>query len=136
MSILENLSQKTAKIFKKKKNSICSVVIVAAGNSSRMGQDKTLMELGGIPVIVRTVKAFDDVESVGEIILVTKQSSIEELADVVNSYKLTKVSKVIAGGANRSESCLAGVSAVNKKSKLIAIHDGARPFVTKELIED
>ena len=124
---------KKSKVNKEKK---CAVVIVAAGNSSRMGTDKTMMELNGIPVIVRNVRAFDNIDSVSEIVLVTKQDSIEKLADIVKQYDLSKVTKVIAGGNSRTESSFAGVSNVNAKADLIAIHDGARPFITEDLINN
>ena len=120
--------------FLTEKTCYCSVVIVAAGNSTRMGKDKVFLELNGVPVIVRTVQAFDLVEEVKEIILVTKQENLETLATLVKEYNLTKVRQVVMGGATRQISCLAGVSATSKRADLIAIHDGARPFVSPELI--
>lgn len=124
-----------ADLFKKTKTPpTCSAVIVAAGVSRRMGEDKTLMVLGGKPVIIRTLLAFEQCECVDEIVVVTRSEKIIEIADMCKEYSLTKVSKVIEGGATRTESSLAGVSAVKPEAKLIAIHDGARPFVTPELI--
>lgn len=120
----------------KKKDSFCSAVIVAAGNSVRMGQNKTLIELDNIPIIVRTIKCFDECEHVDEIIVVTKSDLIETVSSLVNKYKLTKVSKVITGGKTRCESSLCGVSEVNPKAEFIAIHDGARPFASVQLIEN
>lgn len=67
--------------------------------------------------------------------VVTKQEKIMYIADMIKLYDITKVTQVISGGATRMESALAGVSAVRKGAKLIAIHDGARPLVTGELIE-
>ena len=124
-----------SELFKKEKTPPrCSAVIVAAGASRRMGEDKTLMSLGGKPVLVRTLMAFEQCESVEEIVVVTQREKIEEIADLCKSQPLTKVSKVIAGGATRTESSLAGVSEVKPEAELIAIHDGARPFITPELI--
>lgn len=114
----------------------CSVVVVAAGNSTRMGKDKVFLELNQVPVIVRTVRAFDNIDKVKEIILVTKKEHIEALADIVHDYNLHKVKQVVTGGATRQMSCLAGVSATDKKSQLIAIHDAARPFISEELINN
>lgn len=113
----------------------CSVVIVAAGNSQRMGADKILMEIGGIPVIVRTLMAFQNSGRIDEIVVVTKMSSLVDIADICNKYEITKASKVICGGKTRAESALNGVSETNPNAELIAVHDGARPFVTAALIE-
>ena len=115
---------------------ICSAVVLAAGSSTRMGEDKTTLMLDGIPVIVRSIMAFQDVSLVNEIIVVTQMDKIQQIADLCVEYKLDKVKRVIAGGATRMESSLAGVSSVNKKAKVIAIHDAARPLVSGKLIRD
>lgn len=120
----------------RKKNPKCTVVVVAAGNSTRMQKDKNAMELGGVPVIIRTLREFEASPLVSEIVLVTKAENIENLASFVKDYSLSKVKKVIAGGATRAESSLNGVLAAERGAKLIAIHDGARPFVTQGIIED
>lgn len=114
----------------------CSAVIVAAGSAERMGSDKMMLELCGMPVIVRTVKAFQQNALVDEIIVVTRQDKIETIAELCAGYGLSKVSKVICGGATRMESALAGVSACRRSAKLIAIHDGARPLASDELISN
>jgi len=121
---------------RKKKSTVphCSAVIVAAGHSQRMGMDKLLAELGGKPVLVRTLQAFEESPLVDEIIVVTRMDTLQTVADLCHSYEIGKVTHVVCGGATRTESSLAGVSEVNKKSKLIAIHDGARPLVTKDVI--
>ncbi len=124
------------KIFRKKqKDPHCSVVVVAAGSSERMGSDKMLMTLGAKPVIIRTLMAFQKCPMVDDIVVVTKREKIMALADMIKLYDISKVTQVISGGATRMESSLAGVSAVRKGAKLIAIHDGARPLVSRELIE-
>jgi len=112
-----------------------SAVIVAAGSSERMGFNKITASLNGIPVIAWTVKRFQDSANIREIVIVTRQESIAEVADIVKEYNLTKVSKVICGGKTRTESSFYGVFEANEKAKLIAIHDGARPLVTTELID-
>ena len=124
-------------LFGKKEESVrCSAVVLAAGDSQRMGEDKALIELSGMPVLVRSISAFQKSALIDEIIVVTKSDKIEEIADMCNKYELTKVKKVIAGGSSRMESSLAGVSAVSKKAELIAIHDGARPLVSQKLIKN
>lgn len=119
---------------KKEKTPVCSAVIVAAGSSQRMGSDKILMKLGPMPVLVRTILAFQDNPLIDEIIVVTKTDKIEEVAKLCDNSGLSKVKMVISGGATRMESALAGVSAVRKGAELIAIHDGARPLVTQDVI--
>ena len=120
------------KLFKKTND--CTAVIVAAGSSTRMGTDKTFLTLGGCPVILRTLRVFEASPEIGEIIVVTRRESLEKMAELVSENSLKKVKKIIEGGKTRSESVLAGVSAAGRKAKLIAVHDGARPFVTEELI--
>ena len=119
---------------KKKKPPVCSAVIVAAGSSQRMGTDKIMMKLGAMPVLARTVLAFENNAYIDEIIIVTRTEKLEEIADLCYKNGLHKVKHVISGGATRMESALAGVCACRHKAELIAIHDGARPLVSQELI--
>ena len=119
---------------KKQKEPHCSVVVVAAGSSERMGSDKMLMTLGAKPVIIRTLMAFQQSPMVDDIVVVTRQEKIMGLADMIKLYDISKVTQVISGGATRMESALAGVSAVKEGAKLIAIHDGARPLFTQGVI--
>ena len=110
-----------------------SAVIVAAGNSERMGgNDKQFMEIGGIPVLAHSLLAFENCETVSEIIVVTKQSSVEFAAGICEKYKITKLSKIVPGGATRAESVRNGVRCVSEKCDFVAIHDGARPLVLPE----
>ena len=124
------------KIFKTKseRGGICTAVIVAAGNSQRMGRDKILMPMGDRPVIAHTLAAFQKSEFVDEIVVVTKSESIQTIADICRQYGIDKISKVMCGGKTRAESALIGVCAADESSRLIAIHDGARPFPSESLI--
>lgn len=129
MSVLDRITRsKTPQIPK------CTAVILAAGSSVRMGQDKILADLGGMPVIARTVAAFEKSPNVREIVVVTRQESIVEVADICKKYGFAKVTKVICGGSTRAESALAGVCEAAERSKLIAVQDGDRPLTTQELI--
>ena len=128
--------RKITDLFREKETVLrCSAVIVAAGSSERMGSDKLTAELGGMPVLARTLKVFDGCGAVDEIIVVTRADRIEEIAELCRQYGIRKIAKVLAGGATRVESALVGVSEAAPKASLIAIHDGARPLVTAELIE-
>jgi len=120
---------------KKKSHPKCSAVIVAAGSSVRMGSDKLTATLHGMSVLARTLHAFENSEYVDEIVIVTRMDRISEIADLCAAEKLSKISKVVAGGKTRMESSLIGVSAVKSGAKLIAIHDAARPLLSEALIK-
>ena len=117
-------------------HSFCTAVVVAAGASSRMGKDKLFLQLDGVPVLARTLMALDAAEAVDEIIVVTREEKLVVVAALKDEYRLKKLSKVVVGGASRTESALAGVSEANSRAKIICIHDAVRPFVTPEIIAD
>jgi len=112
----------------------CSVVVVAAGSSTRMGQDKILKELCGVPVIVHCLRIFETVQEVGEVIVVTREDLIPVIGTLCSEHRLSKVTKVIRGGSSRVESSRLGTLEANHDARLIAIHDGARPFVTETVV--
>ena len=116
------------------KTPTCAAVVLAAGSSVRMGNDKILAKLGEIPVLARTLRPFQESEAVSEIVVVTSLEKLSEVTELCREYNIGKVSKVITGGKTRAESALAGVSEVSSGASLIAIHDGARPLVTGDLI--
>ena len=121
---------------RKAHHSFCTVVVVAAGNSMRMGRDKLLLPLCGVPILARTLMALNGCQAVDEIIVVTREERLEEIGAMRGDYGLTKLTKIVRGGATRTESALAGVSEADKRAKIICIHDGVRPFVTNEIVED
>lgn len=112
----------------------CGAVIVAAGSSSRMGGiDKVMAPLGGEPMIVKTVRAFQNAAVIKEIVIVTRPDLIVPISDLCR--EMDKVRAVVAGGKTRQESVELGLNALSEKTKLAAIQDGARPFVTEALID-
>ena len=119
---------------KKNEKPFVSAIIVAAGSSTRMGRDKITADLCGQPVIVRTVRAFCSAECVSEIIVVTSADRLGRLSAMCAEYGLSKVRRVVVGGQSRMESVMRGLDAVSRKCTLAAIHDGARPLITTELI--
>ena len=127
---------KVSDAIRKIRHNYCTAVVVAAGNSSRMQQDKLLMDIGGKSVILHSLEALESSPSVDEIIIVTREDRLEEMACLAQGAGIEKLTKVVIGGATRTESALAGVSEANKKAKVICIHDGARPFVTEEIISE
>ncbi len=112
----------------------CGAVIVAAGTASRMGGiDKVMAPLGGEPMIVRTVRTFQECGAIQEIIIVTRQDLLVPIADLCHEFD--KVRAVIIGGNSRPESVRRGLSALSAKMELAAIQDGARPLITWEVID-
>lgn len=112
----------------------CGAVIVAAGSASRMGGiDKVMAPLGGEPMILRTVRAFEDCETVKEIVIVTRKDLIGPIAELCSGF--TKIRSVVQGGSSRQESVKLGLLAFSKEVRLAAVHDGARPLVSGELID-
>ncbi len=127
---------KLADTIRKIKKTSCSVVVVAAGSSVRMGEDKLFMDLEGKPVLAWTLQAIDQCDFVDEIVLVSREDRLEDAAKLCKDYHIGKVHKVIIGGKSRTESALAGVSSISRDAKLVLIHDGARPLVTEDVIYD
>ena len=112
----------------------CGAVIVAAGSASRMeGIDKVMAPLKGDPIIVHTVRAFQECDAVKEIVIVTREDLIVPVSDLCHGFD--KVRAVVAGGNSRQESVYLGMNALSEKCRLAAIQDGARPLVTWQLID-
>lgn len=112
----------------------CGAVIVAAGSASRMGGiDKVMTGLGGEPMILRTVRAFEESDAIREIVVVTRTDLILPLNSLCAS--MTKLRAVVAGGSSRQESVHLGLNALSERVELVAIHDGARPLVSYEVID-
>ena len=123
-------------LFKKKKTPAqCSAVVVAAGSARRMeGIDKVLAPLGELPVLAHTLYAFQDCPAVDEVVVVTREDLLVEVGALCREYGLDKVTKVVTGGARRMDSVRAGLREVSPEAGLIAIHDGARPLVSQEVL--
>ncbi|MBQ8509089.1 MAG: 2-C-methyl-D-erythritol 4-phosphate cytidylyltransferase [Clostridia bacterium] len=115
-----------------------SAIIAAAGRGTRMcdgsGKTKQFMELCGMPVIVRTLLAFQECPLINEIIVVALEEEIDSYHRMIAQYGLTKIAAVTAGGDTRQESVLRGFEKISDKSEFVAIHDGARCLITVENI--
>lgn len=112
----------------------CGAVIVAAGSASRMGGiDKVMAPLKGQPMICHTVRAFQNCDAIKEIVIVTREDLIVPISDLCKEFP--KVKAVVVGGKSRQESVSLGLNALSDKVKLAAIHDGARPLVSWQLID-
>ena len=113
-----------------------AAVIVAGGSGSRFGGDKLMACLGGMPVLAHTLRTFEAVRAIREIVLVTRVETMEDVASLCRTYHIGKITNIVSGGDTRAQSSLAGVMAVSPQAELIAIQDGARPLVTEEVILD
>lgn len=112
----------------------CGAVIVAAGSASRMGGiDKVMAKLRGEPMILRTVRNFQNCDAISEIVVVTREDLILPITGLCKG--LSKVTAVVAGGKSRQESVHLGLNALSDKVKLVAVHDGARPLITWQVID-
>ncbi len=112
----------------------CGAVIVAAGNASRMGGiDKVMAPLGGEPVILRTVRQFQNCDAIKEIVVVTRSDLIVPIMDLCHDFD--KVKAVVVGGDDRAASVNMGLNTLSEKCKLVAVQDGARPFADWQLID-
>lgn len=115
----------------------CAAVVPAAGNASRMqGIDKILTEVGGIPVLARTLTALQDCTLIDEIVVVTREDLIVPISNLCAQYGIDKVTKVVKGGSDRAESVSLGLREISRQAELAAIHDGARPFVSQEVLSE
>jgi 2-C-methyl-D-erythritol 4-phosphate cytidylyltransferase len=109
-------------------------IIVAAGKSQRMGgADKQLRTIGGVPVLARTVAAFQSCEDVGAIVLVLNPDNMGAAAEMSGEYGWSKVRSMVAGGERRQDSVRAGLGAL-PPCDLVVVHDAARPLITTDLI--
>lgn len=117
-----------------------SAVIVAAGNGTRMGAishlTKQMTDLGGMPVIVRTIKQFENCEFINEIVVVAHEEEVSKYDEFIENYGFKKITAVVKGGDTRQKSVLEGFRMISEKSEYVAIHDGARCLITPEMIEN
>lgn len=108
-----------------------AAIIVAAGSSRRMGFDKLAASLGQRSVLAQSVKAFCDCPSVREVIVVCSQERFDALLSEPFSLPLRRVD----GGASRQDSVQRGLDAVSSDTTIVAVHDGARPLIRGDVIE-
>ena len=119
-----------------KKALFCSAIVPAAGMSSRMGgENKLFASLGGAPVLGRTVEALARSQRISEIVVAAREEDLLAVADICRAYVVGKPVKVVRGGQTRLESVMAALAECSESADLIAVHDGARPLVTVEIID-
>ncbi|HEX8844258.1 MAG TPA: 2-C-methyl-D-erythritol 4-phosphate cytidylyltransferase [Pyrinomonadaceae bacterium] len=113
-------------------------IIAAAGQGTRVGgkQPKQFLEIAGTPVIIHTLKKFEQCAAIHEVIVVLPARDTAKFLAEAGKYHLGKLARVVPGGATRAESVRRGLQAVRATTaEIIAVHDGVRPFVTPDEIE-
>lgn len=112
-----------------------SAIILSAGSSQRMGYNKMLLKIGSKTVFERTVEAFEECDVIDEIIIAAPKESVEEYGEIVKKNGYAKVSWIVSGGATRQESVANALKNISEECEYIAVHDGARPLIKGESIE-
>ncbi|PYJ69446.1 MAG: 2-C-methyl-D-erythritol 4-phosphate cytidylyltransferase [Verrucomicrobia bacterium] len=112
-----------------------TAILVAAGNSERMGFDKLFATIAGKPVIAHAIRAFERAGSVDGIIVVGRENRHAEIKTIVRDENFKKVRTIIPGGKYRQDSVRAGLEHLDAAARYVAVHDAARPLVTPEQIE-
>ena len=111
------------------------VIVVAAGSSTRMnGINKQTARLCGVPLIIRTLMQFEKCSKISNIILVVKPDELFSMQQLADGYSIKKLSDIVCGGESRQQSVKNGLERLPENAETVLIHDGARPFVTDEII--
>lgn len=111
------------------------VIIVAAGRASRMeGVDKQAFPLGGVPVLLRTLQAFEGLPQVCQMVVVARRALWPMLEDYRAAHPQTRITAITEGGESRQQSVLRGLEQLSPQLDYLAIHDGARPFAGEQLL--
>lgn len=116
-----------------------TAIITAAGKGTRMNSDvnKQYIEIAGLPILARSIYAFQKCSEVNSIIIIVNEEDINFCRhSIVEKYNFTKVKALVSGGAERQNSVYKGLCSVDENSDIVLIHDGARPFVTNKNITD
>lgn len=117
----------------------CSVVIVAGGKGTRMGLDinKQYLQLNGKAVLARTIDQFEQCDKIDEIVVVTGVDEVDYCTEYIwKKYGFIKIKAIIPGGKRRQDSVYNGLLGVSPKSQIVLIHDGARPLIKEEQINE
>jgi 2-C-methyl-D-erythritol 4-phosphate cytidylyltransferase len=115
-----------------------TAIVPAAGLGRRFGPgtNKPFQILDGKPLVVWSLETLESVEGIEEIIPVLKEGDREKASKVFRQYELSKVKKIAAGGKERQDSVYNGLKLIENRDSIILIHDGARPFIEKALIQE
>jgi 2-C-methyl-D-erythritol 4-phosphate cytidylyltransferase len=112
-----------------------SAIIVAGGNSQRMGFDKLFAAVAGEPVIAHAIRAFERATAINEIVVVAREQRHDEIWKIISGAGFEKIRAIVPGGERRQDSVRAGLDRIDREAKYVAVHDAARPLITPEQIE-
>ena len=115
-----------------------TAIIVAAGKSDRMGAgtDKAFLNLGPKPVLAWSLLAFERCTDVDQIVVVVRKDQIVATKALVRMFGISKIRTVVAGGQKRQDSVMNGLKEVDSDTRIVVVHDGARPCVKPETIAE
>lgn len=113
-----------------------TAIVLAAGRGRRFGAkiSKALARIKSIPVIIYSLKVLSAHPQIKEIIVAVNPSNRKEIQGLIKKYKIAKVSHIVSGGRRRQDSVLNALCQVDQGSKLVLIHDGVRPFISREVV--
>jgi 2-C-methyl-D-erythritol 4-phosphate cytidylyltransferase len=117
---------------------ITNALIVAAGEGQRMGGKvkKQFIPLKGMPLLLYTIKAFEEFEKIGHIYLVLDEGDFRYcMEEIVEKHGIRKVSRLVPGGDRRQDSVWNGLQAMEGNCDIVIVHDGARPFVSSDILK-
>jgi 2-C-methyl-D-erythritol 4-phosphate cytidylyltransferase len=114
---------------------MASAIIVAAGSSQRMGFDKLTASLYGKPIVIRSLDRFEECDLIDDIALVVRSDRREEFQQIIRKFGLKKVRRLVDGGKERHLSVWNGLQQLPPETRIVAVHDAARPMISSELIE-
>jgi 2-C-methyl-D-erythritol 4-phosphate cytidylyltransferase len=111
-------------------------IVVAAGKGTRLGgnRPKQFLELGGIPVVIHTLRQFERSREINEIVIVLPAEQTDSFLSLAKEFGLQKSMQVVAGGETRAQSVARGLALVGQ-AEIVAVHDGVRPFVSPDEID-
>ena len=115
-----------------------TAIIVAAGKSERMGAgtDKAFLNLGPKPVVAWSLLAFERCGDVDQIVLVVRKDQLIAAKALSRMFGISKLRSIVPGGKERQDSVLAGMKEMDSDTRIVVVHDGARPCVTPETISE
>ena len=121
------------------RNSKIAVIIAAAGQGKRLGAPvpKQYLKIGGEYVIAKSIKAFEDIDEIDYIFVVTNDEYRKVCAEIVEEKGFTKVEGIVSGGSRRQDSVFNALQEINARKpgvSMVLIHDGARPFIGRDVI--
>lgn len=112
-------------------------IVLSGGKSTRMnGINKQFSLIGGIPVIARSLLAFEQNNNISAIVVATREQDILKIQQLAEKYNISKLSDIVVGGNSRADSVKNAFNSLSEQTDAVLIHDGARPLVSQEVINN